>query len=210
MKYNLVIWDFNGTLADDVEIGIDCTNTLLERRNMNKIDDVNYYREIFCFPIIEYYEKLGFDFQKEPYDLVAEEWAKEYLARERTLRTSPNAPVILEKIKQLGIPQIILSSSELEMLGRQLSHLGITEYFDTVLGLDNIYAGGKIEMAKKWCHDKSFNALFIGDTVHDYDTAKAMGADCILYSCGHDSRWKLESLEVPIVDDLLEIEKYLI
>ena len=209
MKYNLIIWDFNGTLADDLTIGIECINTVLKRRNMKLIDSVDYYRDVFCFPIKDYYKKLGFDFDKEPYDVPANEWAAEYVSREHTLKPTPNARKILQKIKNLGMEQIILSSSELEMLKREIEILGISEYFSTVLGLDNIYAGGKTEMAKKWSEGKSYKALFIGDSLHDFDTAKAIGADCILYSGGHDNRQRLESAGVPIVDDLIDIEQYL-
>lgn len=209
MRYDLIIWDFNGTLADDVDLGIDCINTVLKRRNMALLDGVDAYREIFCFPIIDYYEKLGFDFDKEPYDIVANEWWEEYVKNEHMMKPTPNVERVLSSIKDLGITQIILSSSEIEMLRRELKMLSLDSYFDTVLGLDNIYAGGKTEMAKKWAEGKNFNALFIGDTLHDYEAAKAIGADCILYSGGHDGRWKLESADVPIVDDLSEILGYL-
>ena len=209
MKYDLIIWDFNGTLTDDVQIGIDSVNAVMERRNMPLIMDVEHYRSIFCFPIIDYYKKLGFDFDKEPYSVVANEWVKEYLSRENTMKLSVGAAEILEKIKSLGITQIILSSSELGMLKRECALLGIEGYFDAILGLDNIYAGGKAEMAKEWAKGKSFNALFIGDTLHDLDTARAIGADCLLYSGGHDKLSKLESAGVPVISALSEIEKYL-
>lgn len=210
MKYNLLIWDFNGTLTDDVAIGIECINSVLDRRNMKKIDSVEQYREIFCFPIIDYYKRLGFDFEAEPYDKVANEWTREYHERETHLQATPYAAEILEKVKSLGMRQIILSSSEITRLKRQIGYLGIAEYFDTVLGLDNIYGGGKTEIARRWSKDKDFKAIFIGDTLHDYETAKAIGADCLLYSGGHEGRWKLESAGVPVIDNLLEIEKYIV
>jgi len=209
MKYDLIIWDFNGTLTDDVQIGIDSVNSVLARRNMPQIKDVEHYRSIFCFPIIDYYKKLGFDFEKEPYSIVANEWVKEYLSRENTMKLSKGAAEILENIKKKGITQIILSSSELGMLKRECELLGITDYFDAILGLDNIYAGGKAEMAREWAKGKKFNALFIGDTLHDLDTALAIGADCLLYSGGHDHLSKLEGAGVPVISSLLDIEEHL-
>lgn len=209
MKYDLVIWDFNGTLANDVDIGIDSINSVLKRRNMPVIESKEQYRSVFCFPIIDYYKKLGFDFDAEPYSVVAHEWVSEYLNREKSMTCSEGAVELLQGIKSRGITQIILSSSELGMLTREVELLGITSYFDCILGLDNIYAGGKAEMAKKWAAGKNFKALLIGDTLHDLDTAKAIGADCILYSGGHDSEGKLKTCGVPVVASLSEIEKYL-
>lgn len=209
MKYDLVIWDFNGTLADDVHIGIESTNLLLRRRGLSEIESVERYRELFGFPIIDYYKKLGFDFEKEPYDIIAREWVDEYILREPTLTTNKNVEKTLAKIKALGISQIVLSSSEIGMLEGELSLLGIRDYFDAVLGIDNIHAGGKIEMAKKWAEGKSFSAVFIGDTTHDFDTAEAIGADCILYSGGHDAKYKLMSRTDRIVDDIYEVISFL-
>lgn len=209
MKYNLVIWDFNGTLTDDLQIGIESINSVLKKRNMPLITDVEHYRSIFCFPIIEYYKKLGFDFDKEPYSIVANEWVKEYLSREKSMVLTKGAEKVLEEIRTRGISQIILSSSELSMLKREAENLGIFDYFDAILGLDNIYAGGKAEMAKDWARGKTYTALFIGDTLHDLDTAKAIGADCILYCGGHDAEEKLIGTGVPVISNLLEIIDYL-
>lgn len=209
MKYNLIIWDFNGTLTDDLQIGIDSINSVLERRNMPLITDTEHYRSVFCFPIIDYYKKLGFDFDKEPYSIVANEWVTEYLSRENNMVLTDGAEKVLETVRSKGITQIILSSSEIGMLTRQTKALGIYGYFDAILGLDNIYAGGKAEMAKEWAKGKSFKALFIGDTLHDLDTANAIGADCLLYSGGHDAKEKLDGAGVPVISNLIEIIKYI-
>lgn len=210
MKYDLVIWDFNGTIADDVAIGIEAANVVLGRRGMNLITDVEKYRETFCFPIIDYYRKLGFDFDKEPYEVPADEWTAEYIKREGELRLSRGCKRALDAIKDAGIKQIIISSSELTMMLRELDILGVRDYFEVVLGKSDNYAHGKVEMAKEWASGRSFRAIFIGDTVHDVETAHAIGADCILFSGGHDSRRRLEECGLPIVETLDEITNYIL
>ena len=82
MNYNYVIWDFNGTIFDDVQIGIDSLNILLKRRNLPLVQSKEAYKSWFIFPIIEGYKKIGFDFDTESYDDVAVEWVKEYIRRE--------------------------------------------------------------------------------------------------------------------------------
>ena len=205
MKYDLVIWDFNGTICDDVQIGIDCINIVLERRNMKKVPDKDCYRSKFCFPIIDYYEKLGFVYSKEPYEIPAKEWTSEFLKREHLIQLNDGVTETLNYIKSTGTTQIVLSSSEITMLKRELDYLGVTQFFDDILGLDNTFAGGKIELAKKWAAGKKYNAVFIGDTRHDFDTAKAIGTDCILYSKGHDSLEHLHSCSCPVVDNIKDI-----
>jgi phosphoglycolate phosphatase len=50
----------------------------------------------------------------------------------------------------------------------------------------------------------------IGDTPHDAETARAMGADCILYSGGHAGRDSLLAMGVPVVDDLRDVLKLIL
>lgn len=209
MNYDLVIWDFNGTIADDVQIGIDSANVVLSRRGMKTIGSVDEYRRIFCFPIIEYYKRLGFDFDSEPYEVPADEWTAEYINREKYLKTTKGCLAALEGIKKSGIKQVIISSSEIVMLRRELEILGVASYFDEVLGKSDNYAHGKVDMAKEWSKGRSYKALFIGDSVHDLETARAIGADCILFSGGHDSLEHLEACGVPVVSDLSEVLKYI-
>lgn len=197
--HSLIIWDFNGTILDDVGIGIQAVNKLLLKRNIKPLECVDDYYKVFGFPIIEYYKRLGFDFEKEDYNTVANEWVKEYNALESSAPIRPFVKELLEKIRALGIPQIILSASEKNMLSRQIASLGISEYFDEILGADNIYAYGKQETALDWMKQKKIDsALLIGDTEHDAEVAKAIGASCVLVSGGHQNEKTLKKCGVTV------------
>ncbi len=192
MKYTDIIWDFNGTILDDVEAGIISVNKLLSSRGLPTIPDKEYYRSVFTFPIIEYYRALGFDFDAEPYEVLAPLWVAEYL------KNSKNAPLregfkeALERFSALGLRQHVLSATELSMLKNQLFELGIADRFSSVYGLDNIHASSKTELAKRWREENpDAVALFIGDTEHDFVTAKTIGCDCALVCGGHQSKEKL-------------------
>ena len=113
-------------------------------------------------------------------------------------------------LSEHGIKQIILSSSEKEMLLRHLRILGMENGFEHVIGLDNIYAGGKAETAKRLFGENQSDAVMIGDTPHDADTARAMGADCILYAGGHSGRDALLACGCPVVDNLTDVLKYIL
>ena len=45
----------------------------------------------------------------------------------------------------------------------------------------------------------------VGDMTHDYDMARALGADCILVAAGHQSRPVLERCGVPVLESLWEL-----
>ena len=209
MRYTDVIWDFNGTILDDVAAGIASVNKMLSDRGPSTIKDEEHYRKIFRFPIIEYYRALGFDFDAEPYSVLAPIWVAEYM------KNSKNSPIregfsdAFEYFGQRGVRQYVLSATELNMLKAQLTELGIAHLFDGVYGLDNIHAHSKTELAVKWRREHpDAKILFIGDTEHDHDTAIAMGADCALVCGGHQERAKLEACETAMVfesfDELCE------
>ena len=205
-KYGYVIWDFNGTLLDDVETGIWAVNKLLEERGLATIDSVEHYRRIFRFPIIEYYRGLGFDFDREPYEVIAPKWVALYLEGVKSARLYSDVIPALDAIREKGITQTVLSATERGMLEHQLEDLGIRSYFDETLGLDNIHAGSKLSLAYDWRERHSgADVLLIGDTDHDVETAKALGADCALVCRGHQSREHLLSTGAAVYDTIEEI-----
>ena len=193
-SYTHIIWDFNGTLLDDVAICIDCANHLLTAHGLSTIPSVEAYREVFGFPIVEYYQRLGFDFDKLPYAELAVEWVSYYLSHREEMQTFPDIPEALSRVRQAGIRQLILSATEKEMLKGQVESLRILPYFDELLGLENIQAFSKEEIGKRWraAHPDA-RVLMIGDTDHDAQVAAAMGVDCVLLTCGHQNRKTLET-----------------
>lgn len=203
MHYTHVLWDFNGTILDDVAAGIQSENVLLARRHMPLIQSVEQYRDLFCFPIVAYYKKLGHDFTRESYDDLAVEWVEQY--RKFSIASKPYEAVedALNRLQREGAIQVILSATERNMLCEQLEQLGLLGYFHEVLGLDNIHAYSKLEIAREWArrvHPPA--AVLLGDTTHDFEVARAIGADCLLIADGHQSRAILESTGAPVYDTL--------
>ena len=67
MKFKHMIWDWNGTLVDDTLLFVDIMNGVLQNRNLDGIN-IQDYREVFDFPVKDYYTKLGFNFTEEPFE----------------------------------------------------------------------------------------------------------------------------------------------
>ena len=68
MRYKHIMWDWNGTLVDDAWLCVEIMNKSLEKRNLQTIT-VEDYRQVFKFPVKDYYVELGFDFQSEPFEV---------------------------------------------------------------------------------------------------------------------------------------------
>ncbi len=210
--YTHIVWDFNGTLLDDVNACIRSANRLLENHGLPRLTSREDYRASFGFPIIDYYRRLGFDLEKMPYADLAVEWVAYYLEDSSIATLYPDVTDTLRRVQTQGISQLILSATEQGMLEKQIEDLGIRTYLDEVLGLDNIHAYSKREIGLIWRKQHpDARLLFVGDTDHDAQVAAAMDADCILVTTGHQPRQTLERLQpLAVVDSLGEIcEKYL-
>lgn len=207
MAFSHILWDFNGTILNDVDTGVKCANVLLSRRHMKTLDSVDSYRKLFCFPIIQYYRNLGLDMEKEPFEDLAVEWMEQYLFFSRDSKAYTDTVELISRLKNRKVPQIILSATEKTTLIDQLTGLGLISYFDELLALDNIHAYSKVDIAKEWVSKvKPETPVMIGDTVHDYEVATEIGAACILISNGHQSNEKLKACGVPVFQTAQELQ----
>lgn len=210
MKYTHLMWDFNGTIFDDAEAGINAVNQMLTARGLSPIPSKERYRQIFDFPIEDYYRSLGFDFEREPYEVLAPIWVALYNENAEHAGLCKGVKETMEQVRELGVEQSVLSACEIGMLRRYLKKLGVDRYLVETMGLDNIHARSKLALAYDWLkRNPDAKVLMIGDTIHDHETAQALGADCVLYAGGHQSRDKLEKCGCPVIDDISEVIKFL-
>ena len=211
MKYKTIIWDWNGTLLNDVTICCIAMNGMLQKRSMPLLSKERY-KSIFTFPVKEYYEKIGWNFSQEPFDLIAMEFIDSYrnLLPKATLFTS--AKKVLSAIKNSDIQQLILSAMQHNFLHESVSALGITNYFESINGISNHFAVSKQQLAQQLFVQHEFSAqdtIIIGDTLHDAEIAKNMGVDCILISAGHQSHERLVESGFTVIKSVNEIPAFL-
>ncbi len=208
--YTQIFWDFNGTLLDDVALGLRTVNILLKKRGLPTIDTVEAYHRLFRFPVQDYYEDIGLWKQGEDFSPVAHEWMAQYRSEEHTAPLREGAVELLSAICKSGVRQGVLSATENAMLREQLNALHLLSYFSLLLGRGDIYAGDKSSIARQYrAHNPHEKVLMIGDTSHDFLTATAGGFDCILVAGGHESRENLQKNGCPVLDNLYQVGEYL-
>lgn len=210
-KYTHLIWDFNGTILDDVGLGVNSVNTMLEARGLSVIPSIERYREIFGFPIREYYRGLGFDFEAEDYEgELAPEWVALYSAGEKHCPLYDGVRETLAEVAARGVPQLIISAAQQGQLRSQLEARGILDRFEAVYGLGDFLAKSKESIVRAWrAEHPDARPLFVGDTTHDAEVADAIGADCVLFCGGHQSATRLSVCGKPIITSIPELLNYL-
>ena len=207
--YKHIIWDWNGTLFNDIDLSVSLINGVLRKRNIAELS-VERYRDIFGFPVKDYYERTGLDFSEESFEEVGKEWMDQYELHKHECGLSVGAVEVLDKIREHGIGQSILSAYSQHTLIEIVEKSGVSEYFSNLVGLDNIYASSKLGLGKQLVEKLGFKeheVLLIGDTVHDFDVAQGIGADCVLIASGHQSIEKLQQCGVQVFNSLNDLSR---
>lgn len=201
-QFSHIIWDWNGTLLDDVHCCIDCVNQMLAKRGLKTIANLEEYHAVFTFPVRDYYQKLGFDFDQESFEQLSVEYMDLYVQKARSeCRLHHKTEAVLSCLAQSGIHQVVLSASKLDILKEQIRLFPACNVFDEILGIDNIYAKGKIEIAVDYIDRAAVQkALLVGDTLHDYEVACAIGAECVLIANGHHNKTALRQTGAAVLD----------
>lgn len=204
--YTHVIWDWNGTLLNDIGASLASVNDMLARRGMAEID-VHRYRECIGIPIKVFYEQV-FELEKEDYPALLAEYNAGYMHHLSECGLTEGAEEALGYFRSRGIKQAIVSSSNNEQLQRNTVSFGIADYFEKILGSADYLAGSKIDRARAYLEassDENQSVLVVGDLEHDADLAAEIGADCVLLSSGHEKPERLKNANVPIIGNLKEL-----
>lgn len=204
---NIILWDWNGTLLDDAEACVSTMNNMLSRRGMQRLN-MESYRELFGFPVIDYYSKLGFNFRQESFEKLSVEFIDAYTLELADASLAPFAEKVLHRLTEIGKQNIILSAMKKDMLINSVREKGVEQYFTEILGIDDIYAESKSHIALQYVSDKQVSPhdmVLVGDTVHDYEVALEIGCRCILVADGHQSEARLKATGAQVVATLVDL-----
>ena len=210
-NYKHVIWDWNGTLLNDVDFCCKIINRILVENNLPVLS-LKKYREIFTFPVQNYYQAAGLDFTKTSFEIMGKDFIDEYESKKLSCSLFDNAIDVLSGIQKQGIGQSVLSAYLHDNLVSILEHYKLTKYFDNIIGLDNIYAGSKTHLGLSLVEELNIpkdQILFIGDTLHDAEVSEAMGVKSILIANGHQEKNKLFVNNNFVLENLSQLRSFL-
>jgi phosphoglycolate phosphatase len=205
--YSAVIWDWNGTLLNDLWLVVDLGNEQLVAHGLAPLG-VDEYRKIFCHPIQELYAALGFDFNRKPFAQLSHEFHVVYQQRRPECMLHPEAPSVLQRLRELGKRQFVLSAQQEDILKASLTHFGVSSFFEHASGLATTLAHSKVELGRELMRKIGVvpkDTVLVGDTLHDFEVATVLGIGCVLVAQGYQDRALLEATGVPVVSDLSEL-----
>jgi phosphoglycolate phosphatase len=205
-----IIWDWNGTLLDDVDYNMDVVNTILKKRDM-KILTKDEYRMLKKVPIKQFYIDIGIDVSNDnTFSEIIKEYWTIYKGKYTQLRLKGNATNILQKTQKIGIKNYLLSLTNNKELLKQIALFDIRNFFEKIIGSIDSEARNKTDKVKELIEKEGITikeALIIGDVINDYEVAEKFGMRCIVYSNGHQ---KIDrNKKIIIIENLDEVIGYL-
>ena len=185
---DVVCWDWNGTLLDDAAIALAAMNVVLHERGLPVLPNVEAYRQVFGFPVQAFYARLGItdiDFR-----VAAGRYLELFASHVDQARLHADADAALSAIERLGVAQVLISATILDVLDRQVAPHAIAGYFDHVLGITDAYAPSKADVVAHWLQSSGHDprrVLMVGDTNHDEEIAEELKLSFVRFAPGHQA-----------------------
>ncbi|MEU0667232.1 HAD family hydrolase [Streptomyces lavendulocolor] len=203
-----LVWDWNGTLLDDIDAVIGATNAAFEEIGLEPIT-LARYRELYRVPVPLFYEQLMGRLPTEAEWLVMDEaFHRHYWVRAEVCGLAAGAAELLAARQAAGLTQSLLSLAPHDLLVPIVRRHGIEERFVRVDGRTGSSTAGKAEHMVR--HLVALEGVpperivVIGDAADDAVAAAHVGAKAVLYTGGSHSRKSLAAVGVPVVDTLEE------
>jgi len=207
--FDTVVWDFNGTLIDDLDLVVRSVNRQLAKRNLPSLT-ADAYRDVFGFPVQDYYRRIGVTFESETMADLSADFFAEYAPALKDCPLHDGALDTLRQLKTRGLRQFVLSAMEEGMLRSMIDHFGIAEFFTGVYGLVHQEGDSKVSRGRELQQDFGIDprtALLIGDTAHDAEVAETLGLSVALVSRGHQSTERLRETGYPVYESYRELSQ---
>lgn len=204
-KKNTVIFDLDGTLLNTLEDLRDSVNAIMKKYGFPQYstDQIRSFVGNGVGKLIERSVPEGRE--NESFEAALADFKSYYTAHCR-IRTKPYDGVLdlMKSLCERGFRLAIVSNKN-DAAVRELNEIYFSQYTKAAIGdregakrkpaPDAVFAAlGELGSEKE-------NAVYVGDSEVDYETAANSGLDCILVSWGFRDRELLQSLEGAVVAD---------
>ena len=202
-----IVWDWNGTLLDDLRLVVESVNVSLGALGLDPIDEETY-RDHFTRPVRSFYDSLlGRLVADDEWQRLNQGFHDHYFTLVPTALLAPDAELALSLAEERGLSQSLLSMSPHAGLESVVASTGIAHYFERIDGLSGPTGGVKARHLAEHLSALDVSpgrAVVIGDTPDDVVAARHVRASVILYDGGSHHLPALEELDAPIAHTLLD------
>ena len=202
-----LVWDWNGTLLDDLPIVLEAVNVSVSALGGAHVDEARY-RDHYTRPVKAFYEGL---FQRtisdEEWHLLNDTYHEAYYGNVHRAMLAPDAFEAMDRIETIGWGQSLLSMTPQRRLEVIVEGHGLAERLSPLTGLPAQTGGMKAEFLELHLERlgvQGDRVVVVGDTPDDVAAARAVGAPSVLYDGGSHHRHHLDEVGVPVAHTLVD------
>jgi phosphoglycolate phosphatase-like HAD superfamily hydrolase len=208
-----VVWDWNGTLLDDLEAVVAAVNVSLAGLGEPPIDETRYRRH-YTRPVRRFYETLlGRAVDDDEMSEIDRVFHEAYQPLAEGLTLGEDARQAVAAAHDAGATQSVLSMWWHDSLTAAVRRVGLEDYLVAVDGSRG-GAPGREKAGHLAEHLKRVRGeipglgldaiVMIGDITDDADAAEEAGISCVLFDGRSQPRSMLEERGVPVAASLVE------
>ncbi|MCU6688180.1 HAD hydrolase-like protein [Dorea acetigenes] len=207
-KYELVIFDLDGTLLDTSPGIFNSVRFAEQQMGFTPILDARLKEFVGPPPKSMYMKIYGVD---ENTAMEAAKCHRQY-GREKAIYEAtvyPGIIALLENFKEQGIKLAVSTLKSQKIAEKVLENFGISHFFDSIVGMDENESFTKCDTIKLVINKTSTvgRVLMVGDSRYDYEGAVSAGVDFVgvLYGFGFESKKKYPFSTVEQVEELMDL-----
>lgn len=202
-----IIWDWNGTLFDDLHIVVDGVNASLAAVAADLRIDEDGYRDHYRRPVRDFYDVLlRRTVTDAEWETINQVFHDAYFTSIDQAGPNPEAHAAVAEARSRRLTQSILSMWTHSLLAPTVARHGLADAMLAVQG--STAAEGAIKAALLREHlaalqlDPATKVVMVGDTFDDAHAAAEVGVGAVFYDGGSHHRTALEATGVPVADTL--------
>jgi phosphoglycolate phosphatase-like HAD superfamily hydrolase len=212
-----IVWDWNGTLLDDLAVVVVAVNDTLATVGRRPIT-IEEYGAQYTRPVLLFYERLlGRAVEESEWRGFDEAFHASYRRQVDSASLATDAMEAITAVHRAGLSQSLLSMYWHDELVPQVSRFDLGRFLVRIDGLRGTPGDRKQAYLEQHLRAVSLDLsseippseiLVIGDALDDADAASALGLNCVLYNGGAHPVEQLVGAGVPVVDSLMEALRF--
>jgi len=194
MKFRNWIFDWSGTLVDDLGPVVDATNDVMDHYGKNSYTRESF-RQAFRLPYEEFYKEILPEVSLEEIEVF---FRQGFQNSQKGVEVLPYVRGFLEYLKSIESRIFILTSMDSEAFDLQQVETGLNVFFESTYSsiLDKRECIGKLLENHRLDPQET---VFVGDMVHDIETAKYGGLCSIAVLTGYNDADRLARAEPSLI-----------
>lgn len=200
MNYDLVIFDFDGTLSDSEPVLVALVNRALTDHDFAP-SDPQLVASCIGLPLVEVFRRAAPQVPEDRLDDVVHTYRERAILPEVVSQfvLFDGVEAVLRELRRRPVRVAIGTSKNHATTMRILEHLEIGDCFDDVLGGDSVTRGKPhpemVELACRRAGCPPERALMVGDTSYDIEMGQAAGAATCAVTWGMQDEDRLRALK---------------